>query len=57
LEEFLNVDAGAMIIQKTFNKHRDGHNATEKDEPHERSTLLHVVDHPGLIPPFRRNDK
>jgi hypothetical protein len=57
LEEFFNVDAGAMKMQETLNEHRDGYNATKKDEPHERSTLLHVVDHPGLIrkPEAERN--
>jgi hypothetical protein len=34
LKELLNVDAGAMIVQKTLNEHRDGYNAAEKDEPH-----------------------
>jgi hypothetical protein len=57
LEKLLNVDAGAMIVQETFNEHRDGYNATEKDEPHQRTTLLHVVDHSELIrkPAAERN--
>jgi hypothetical protein len=57
LEKLPNVDAGAVIVEETLDEHRDGYNATEKDEPHQRSTLLHVVDHPGLIrkPAAERN--
>ena len=38
-----------MKIEKPLRKDGDGNNAAKQNEPHQRPSLLHVVDHPKLI--------
>src|SRR5258708_35787089 len=38
-----------MKIKQALDENRHGDSATQEDKPHQRPTLLHVVDHPGHI--------
>src|SRR5208283_4691752 len=49
LQEFSQINGGAVVVENALKKNGDGNNATKQDEPHQRPSLLHVVDHPRLI--------
>jgi hypothetical protein len=45
LQEFTNVDSGAMQIEKPLRENADGNNAASQDRPHQQTALLDVIDH------------
>ena len=45
LEELADVNGRAMKIKKTFRKNGDRDDAAGQDGPHEKTTLLDVIDH------------
>ena len=49
LEKLPQMNGRAVVVKKPLRKNRDGNNATNQDEPHQRPPFLHVVDHPELI--------
>src|SRR6202043_1206979 len=49
LQKFAQINRRTMKVQKPLSKEGDGNNATKQNEPHQRPSLLHVVNHPKLI--------
>src|SRR5215831_14865589 len=47
LEEFADVDGGAVEVKETFSEDGDGDDAAGENGPHEQATLLDVIDHVG----------
>ena len=45
LQEFADVDGGAMEIKEALGENRDRHDAADQDRPHEQPALLDVIDH------------
>jgi hypothetical protein len=53
LQKLAQVNRCPVKVEKPFGKYSNGNHATEQNEPHQRATLLHVVDHPKLIDELR----
>src|SRR5260370_4025329 len=49
LKKLAQINGHTVEVKKSLRKDSNGNNATNKDEPHQWPSFLHVVDHPELI--------